>query len=92
MRNLLKYSDDGIITLEGFERVNDNQKVTIKIFGPRRVVITLNKPNEMLDCHNVITVLNHKCYNPELVTKLIAAGVEQNSYFTFISDAYYISL
>lgn len=91
-KNILKFTEAGDITLEGFDLIRNNRRITIKIFGYRKVVITPNTPDKIMECHNIIKLTDHQCFEPGLVAKLVAAGIETNTYFFFATDAYYIGL
>ncbi len=90
-RNNLKISEDGIITFSGFDQIKDDHMLTVKIFGYKKVVLAFDIPDKKMDCHNVINITNHKCYEPVLASKLLEAGLEEDTYFIFGDDAYYIS-
>jgi hypothetical protein len=89
-KDILRLNEDGFLLFEGFEKINNDQAVTIKIFGHRRVVIALNTPEEILECHNIITLKDKKCYDPGLIVKLTEAGLEKETSFFFSDGAYII--
>ncbi|MHB8127810.1 MAG: hypothetical protein ACYDEX_02240 [Mobilitalea sp.] len=91
-RNILRITDDGVLVFDGFDKMRSNQLITVKIFGYRKVVISLTTPDHVLECHNIITVTDHRCFAPGLVAKLNAAGIESNTYFVFTTDSYSISM
>lgn len=90
-RNNLSIFDDGTITFNGFDQIKDDQMLTVKIFDDRKVVIAFDIPANKLECHNVIRVSAHKCYDPALASKLIEVGLKTDTYFIYGDDAYYIS-
>jgi hypothetical protein len=91
-RNVMKLMDNGIIIFDGFDQIGKEQKLSINIFGHRKVVISLSIPDHVLECHNVIMVKEHKCDDPKLIEKLSAAGVERNSSFIFTTESYSIAI
>lgn len=78
------------ITLESFSNISPNQKICIKIFNYRKIVISLSLPKDdfLLDCHTIITLNNSTYQNQQLVDKLLAAGLNSCSHFINCDDFY----